>query len=413
METKEFDLQIGQELRIELNFDQKVSIMLELGRAEKFGQEFPVGCWKPFSGPDKFAIFTWHGCKLTVSGQCANIYASTSETPMPGYLIAHGHINRIRYEACRDRRIGPKVLVAGGSNCGKSALCKILVNYAVKCGWRPVMVELDVTNNEMFLPGCLSAASYYQNSWDTVLAYYYGHTAVQSQSIEIFKATVAELEKQVSTRLQNELDYCTSQHSYSYAPRNNTYASGCIINLPPFLDLNLCENVLNFVIDCFQVDIVLIIDQERLIASLHQRGFDPIHLGKSGGVVPLEQEYKTKLQLHSLNSYFAKHQIYQLTIPLSEIKVYKISVSATPLSALTYGDTTQGEGLILSQVAPTQESLLNAVLGVLVSEDVAKSAICGVVHVVEVDEFHHQIKLLAPGPLASKNFFLGSLKMLK
>ena len=44
METKEFDLQIGQELRIELNFDQKISIMLELGRAEKFGQEFPVGC---------------------------------------------------------------------------------------------------------------------------------------------------------------------------------------------------------------------------------------------------------------------------------------------------------------------------------------------------------------------------------
>ena len=134
METKEFDLQIGQELRIELNFDQKISIMLELGRAEKFGQEFPVGCWKPFVGPDKFAIFTWHGCKLSVSGQCANIYASTSETPMPGYLIAHGHINRIRYEACRDRRVGPKVLIAGGSNCGKSTLCKILVNYAVKCG---------------------------------------------------------------------------------------------------------------------------------------------------------------------------------------------------------------------------------------------------------------------------------------
>ena len=275
------------------------------------------------------------------------------------------------------------------------------------------MVELDVTNNEMFLPGCISAASYYQNSWDTVLAYYYGHTSIQAQNIEIFKSLVSELEKQVSRRLINELEYCTANHSYSYAPRNNTYASGCIINLPPFLDLNLCENVLNFVIDCFQINIVLIIDQERLISSLHQRSFDPIHLGKSGGVVPLELEYKTKLQYHSLNTYFSKHQIYQLTIPLSEIKVYKISVSATPLSALTYGDTTQGDGLFISQVAPTQESLLNAVLGVLVDEDVIKGAICGIVHVVEVDEIHHQIKLLAPGQLPSKNFLLGSLKMLK
>ena len=69
--------------------------------------------------------------------------------------------------------------------------------------------------------------------------------------------------------------------------------------------------------------------------------------------------------------------------------------------------------MFISQVAPTQESLLNAVLGVLVDEDVIKGAICGIVHVVEVDEIHHQIKLLAPGQLPSKNFLLGSLKMLK
>lgn len=413
METREFNLQSGQELRIELNLDQKISIMLEMGSAEKFGQEFPVGCWKPFVGPDKFAIFTWHGCKLSVSGQCSNIYTSATETPMIGYLMAHGQINSIRYQACRDRIIGPIVLVAGGSNCGKSTLCKILINYAVKCGWRPIMVELDVTNNEMLLPGCISAASYHENSWDTILAYYYGHTSINSSNIEIFKTLVAELEKQVSQRMRNELEFCMKNHGMSFAPRNNSYASGCIINLPPFLDLNLCENVLNFVIDCFKVNYVLIIDQERLIASLRERGFDPIHLGKSGGVVPLELEYKTKLQYHSLNTYFTKHQYSKPTFCLSEIKVYKISVSATPLSALTYGDTTQGDGLIVSQVAPTQESLLNAVLGVLIGDEVGKSAIYGIVHVVEVDEFHNQIKLLAPGELPSKNFLLGSLKMLK
>ena len=111
---------------------------------------------------------------------------------------------------------------------------------------------------------------------------------MQVANLEIFKTLVTELEKQVTQRVINELEFSTTNHSYSFAPRNNSYASGCIINLPPFLDLNICEKVLNFVIDTFQVNIVLIIDQERLISSLHQRGFDPIHLGKSGGVVPLE-----------------------------------------------------------------------------------------------------------------------------
>ena len=93
--------------------------------------------------------------------------------------------------------------------------------------------------------------------------------------------------------------------------------------------------------------------------------------------------------------------------------MFKISIPATPASALIYGDTTQGDGLVVSQIAPTQEALLNAVLGVLINDDPIKGAICGIVHVVEVDEFHHQIKLLAPGQLPSKNFLLGSLKMLK
>lgn len=43
MEEREYDLQTGQELRIEIGFDQKLSIILEIGRAEKFGEELPVG----------------------------------------------------------------------------------------------------------------------------------------------------------------------------------------------------------------------------------------------------------------------------------------------------------------------------------------------------------------------------------
>ena len=275
------------------------------------------------------------------------------------------------------------------------------------------MVELDVTNNEMSLPGCLSAASYYQNSWDTVLAYYSRphrsavpeHRDLQGHSGRARKAGLHATAERTGLLHQSAL--------VLLRPRNNTYASGCIINLPPFLDLNLCENVLNFVIDCFQVDIVLIIDRRThcLAAPTRIRPDTPREVGRRGALGAGVQD-KAAAALLEL--------VFRQAPDLSARPFRCLrsrctrSVSATPLSALTYGDTTQGEGLILSQVAPTQESSAECrALEYWSAKYVAKSAICGVVHVVEVDEFHHQIKLLAPGPLASKDFILGSLKMLK
>jgi hypothetical protein len=65
----------------------------------------------------------------------------------------------------------------------------------------------------------------------------------------------------------------------------------------------------------------------------------------------------------------------------------------------------------VTEVGASQEVLFNAVLGVLIGEDVMKSPIYGIVHVVEVDETH--IGLLSPGDLPSKRFLLGSVKTLK
>lgn len=37
---------------------------------------------------------------------------------------------------------GPSVLVVGPTDVGKSTLCRILINYAVRLGHRPVFVDL-------------------------------------------------------------------------------------------------------------------------------------------------------------------------------------------------------------------------------------------------------------------------------
>ena len=48
--------------------------------------------------------------------------------------------------------------MTGSQQSGKSTLCKILVNYALKLGWTPVLVDLDLNGNEIGPPGSISAA---------------------------------------------------------------------------------------------------------------------------------------------------------------------------------------------------------------------------------------------------------------
>ena len=53
---------------------------------------------------------------------------------------------------------GPRVFIAGNAQSGKSSIAKTLVNYSIKLGWSPILVDLDVTQNSITAPGCLSAA---------------------------------------------------------------------------------------------------------------------------------------------------------------------------------------------------------------------------------------------------------------
>lgn len=43
---------------------------------------------------------------------------------------------------------GPKIMIVGSSDVGKTSLCKILLNYAVKAGRSPLFVDLDTSQVE-------------------------------------------------------------------------------------------------------------------------------------------------------------------------------------------------------------------------------------------------------------------------
>jgi polyribonucleotide 5'-hydroxyl-kinase len=65
----------------------------------------------------------------------------------------------MRNEALKNRKVGPSILITGSQQSGKSTLCRILINYSLKLGWRPVLADLDLCNNEIVPPGCIAAVT--------------------------------------------------------------------------------------------------------------------------------------------------------------------------------------------------------------------------------------------------------------
>lgn len=131
------------EFRFEVDFNSKVQIKLVKGTAEIFGTELAIGIAYNFTGR-KAAVYTWHGCTLEVIGTFSVEYVA-NETPMTSYLNTHLALEQLRRKAAAENELGPRVLVVGPHDVGKTSLCKILVSYALRQGGTPIYVSLDTT----------------------------------------------------------------------------------------------------------------------------------------------------------------------------------------------------------------------------------------------------------------------------
>lgn len=161
---------------------------LVTGHAEIFGAEMADGKTYLFGQECKAAVFTWQGCTIEMSlplsyryGMCVltRIFAFqhvtghpsveylSDETPMVAYANVHMALEVMRVRALAavhgspllddgdDDMSGtdaPRVLVLGPENSGKTSVCKILTNYAVRTGqdWTPVLVNVDPSEVSLY-----------------------------------------------------------------------------------------------------------------------------------------------------------------------------------------------------------------------------------------------------------------------
>jgi polyribonucleotide 5'-hydroxyl-kinase len=156
--TKE--LAANTEYRFEVAFSRTLTIKLQTGTAEFFGTELAPLATYTFQGT-KGAIFTWHGCTLEVGGDVESDYIA-EETPMLSCANLHFALESLRdgSAASGSAEMGPRVLIVGPENSGKTSLAKTLTAYAAKCGRQPMVINLDPRQGMLSPPGSFSAAVY-------------------------------------------------------------------------------------------------------------------------------------------------------------------------------------------------------------------------------------------------------------
>ncbi|GJJ71306.1 polyribonucleotide 5'-hydroxyl-kinase [Entomortierella parvispora] len=426
-EPKEWILDEENELRIEIDFDTKVKLRLVTGTAEIFGTELGQNVDYEFSGR-KIAIFTWHGCKLLVTGTCSVEYFA-AETPMVSYLNMHLALEQRRVLASQGNNNGqgPRVLIVGPNDVGKTSLSKMLLSYGLRQSRQPIYVDLDCSEGSITMPGCLTATPLTEmidveegfgssatsaptaGSAVMPLAYYYGFPSPKDNT-KLYNVLLARLAKSVKRRLDED---------------EAAKKSGIVIDTNGLIDATGYEIIANCIKE-FAVDVIIVLGHERLFSDmtrLHQKpGVSVVKLAKSGGVVERDSSFRRLTQNQKIREYFygtAKSELapYSTMINYHDVEILRVGEgSLAPSSALPIGEDRKVSETHVVKVEPG-EHLLHSVLAVsnadkMQEPEILETNLAGFIYVSEVHEARKKLTVLSPCPgrIPKKFWWLGSLK---
>ncbi|RDB21156.1 mRNA cleavage and polyadenylation factor CLP1 [Hypsizygus marmoreus] len=476
-DTKEWNLEPETEYRFELDPGTSLAIKLVHGHAEVFGSEVAEGKWYLFGSECKAAIFTWQGCTIEVAGHPSTEYVS-EETPMAAYANLHIAFEQMRVRALRTLHGSPpqdddptanteppRVLVLGPENSGKTTVCKILINYAVRAGqgWSPLLVNVDPSEGGWSAPGALSVAPVYSplptcspanplgsaaTSAPTALAsnallplvYWYGHAETKRNPL-LMDRLIRNLGENVNEK-------------YDFDAEGKT--SGLIVDTPSSFGSGTGTHdhrhkLIKACVDAFKINVILVVGHEKLNVEMKRTYgsyITVIKIPKSGGVVELDHAYRERIHNYQLHTYMygqtilAPPGISSATLGGESLTDLVLSPSSTvinfdDLSIFRIGAETMapssalpiGAARVVSEMQPVPvdpampgSGLLNAVLGLLAppnpdeneryDEEILDLTVTGFLIITHLDIPHRKMTILAPnqGSVVGKTAVLGSFE---
>ncbi|KAF8503385.1 Clp1-domain-containing protein [Russula emetica] len=479
--AREWVLEPETEYRFELDPGSSLAIRVLKGHAEVFGAELADGKYYLFGHECKAAIFTWQGCTIEVTGTPSTDYVS-DETPMHAYANVHLALEKMRVRALSSHRGSPlppgpeqevdpeppRVLVLGPENSGKTTVCKVLTNYAVRAGqgWAPMYVNTDPSEGGWTVPGTISAVSVTAplgtaspasplgsaaTSAPTILSsnallplvYWYGHPDMKRNPL-LMDRLIRLLGENVTERHEGDSD---------------ARASGIIIDTPSSFASSPSssstpdhrQTLIRACVDAFRINVILVVGHEKLNVEMQRtygNRMTVVKIPKSGGVVELDVQYRQRVHAQQLHTYFYGQTITpppglsitsigdadfeghlapsSSVIPFGELSFLRIGEkSMAPSSALPIGATrtvNEMQPIILDPTSPGS-GLLNAIVALLAlpmhpeeieryDEEVLDLPVSGFLAITNMDVPNRKLTILSPSPgtFAGRTAVMGSFE---
>ncbi|KAF9227794.1 hypothetical protein BS17DRAFT_774335 [Gyrodon lividus] len=479
-DSKEWVLDAETEYRFELDPGTSLAIKLVRGHAEVFGAELAEGKSYLFGSECKAAVFTWQGCTLEVTGRPSTEYVS-EETPMTVYANLHMAFEQMRVRALRvlhgspasdhDQNTNaepPRVLILGPENSGKTTICKIMSNYAVRVGqnWSPLLVNVNPSEGAWTVPGTISAAAVrspiataspanplgsaatsaptaFASNALIPLTYWYGHVETK-RNPHLLDRLIRNLGINVVERYDNDPE---ARVSGLIVDTPSSFASGPSSGS----STDSRHTLIKACIDAFRINVVLVVGHEKLnveMQRLYGSHLTVVKIPKSGGVVELDHSYRERARNYQLHVYMYGQKIdppldvssavvggevatelilspSSTIMKFGDLNIYRIGEETmAPSSALPIG-----AARTLSEIQPTvidpassSSKLLNKVLALLApfnadeneryDEELLDLHVVGFLIITNLDLQNKKMTVLAPnqGSLVGRTAVIGSFE---
>ncbi|XP_069089164.1 polyribonucleotide 5'-hydroxyl-kinase Clp1 [Pleurodeles waltl] len=392
-----FELEKETELRFEVDSAQSVQLELLSGMAEIFGTELTRNKRFTFDAGCKVAVFTWHGCSVMLSGEPEVAYVS-KDTPMLLYLNIHTALEQMRRQAEKEDERGPRVMVVGPTDVGKSTLCRLLLNYAVRVGRRPTYVELDVGQGNVSIPGTMGAL-YIERPADVEEGF-----SVQAPLVYHFGSTTPGTNIKLYNKLTSRLAEVFNQRC---EVNRRASISGCVMNTCGWVK-GSGYHALVHAASAFEVDVVVVLDQERIYNELKRdlpHFVRTVLLPKSGGVVERSKDFRRECRDERIREYFYGYRgsfyPHAYDVRFSDVKIYKVGAPAIPDSCLPLGMSQEDNQLKLVPVTPGRDMvhhLLSVSTADSTDENIVETSVAGFIVVTSVDPERQVFTVLSPAP---------------
>jgi len=505
-DVQSWQLGIEVELRLEVDFDATLTVTLASGTCELLGVELAQAREYTFTG-DAFALFTWHGCVLETRGATQGYLTQPGDSTASFLLNVHAHLEAKREAAAaalarslvggiyagaapaerfgepcallkapalatrllepfcaraqKDAGAGPRVMVVGSHDSGKTTVCATLAAYAARAGRTPLFLELDPALGDSGAPpGAIAAVSVKREdlsieersaSLDVEpLSYWFGHAdpGESGEHVLLYKHAVSLLASAVRDRLDKD----AGARAAGFIVDSMAWKVGEAAGLQLIL----------FVAAALDVDTILVMANDKLHADLTSAlpAISVARIPRSGGLVTRDDRRRRRTRHLRVHAYFYGPALHAqaaqaaaaqaanggggaaaanmalspstLELRLSDVSVYRVVEAASRSAANAMLPVGQGSMLDPLQVVAVSASsdLVHSVLAVCHAPDALRPppaqadnphqylldcSAAGFAVVTSINVEAGTITLLTPcsGDLPSKHLLLGKMEWME